>query len=272
MASHRGVFTGFPIETNAVRYTIPFKIVILLAGMSIGADQAEAQIYALRDANGTLILSDKPLGEDAQVFETARVVRVPAQPAGGSAVNLQAGGTTDPATVVSDPRYDALIEDHASAAGLRPDLVRAVIHVESAFNPHARSPKGAIGLMQLMPFTARELGVSNPYDPEQNIRGGTVYLRRLLDRFGGNEELALAAYNAGPEAVSRHGGRIPPFRETRDYVERIKDRTSVLKAQTPLLEIYKVAELVDGREVPRYSNVKPRPSTEYELVERSVKH
>ncbi|MGE3841283.1 MAG: lytic transglycosylase domain-containing protein [Vicinamibacterales bacterium] len=236
--------------------------------MSLGALPARAQIYASRDTNGTLILSDKPLGPEAQVFPAARTARVPA--AGDApAPESVSDGPAVSTRPVSDPRYDALIEDHASANGLRPDLVRAVIHVESGFNPHARSPKGAIGLMQLMPFTARELGVRNPYDPDENIRGGTLYLRQLLDRFHGNEELALAAYNAGPEAVNRFG-RIPPYRETRDYVQRVKGRTAVLTASTPVLEIYKVSEIVDGREVPRYSNVKPRTTNEYALIVRAA--
>ena len=100
-------------------------------------------------------------------------------------------------------------------------LIRAVIHAESAYQPDAVSPKGAQGLMQLMPDTQSEVAVSNPFDPAQNIRGGAAYLARLLDEFSDDLELAAAAYNAGPSAVYRHGG-IPPFEETREYVRRIK--------------------------------------------------
>ena len=104
---------------------------------------------------------------------------------------------------------------------LDPLLVKAVMLTESAGRPRARSPKGAIGLMQLMPATARRFGVANAYDPDQNVGGGARYLRWLLDRYGGNVALALAGYNAGEGAVDRHGG-IPPYRETRDYVWRVR--------------------------------------------------
>ncbi len=121
---------------------------------------------------------------------------------------------------VPDHQLEPLIESHARAQDLDPKLVKAVIQVESGYNAAALSNKGAIGLMQLMPGTARLLDVLDPYDPVQNLRGGVTYLRNLIDRFSGQVEYALAAYNAGPGAVERHGG-IPPYAETRDYVRRV---------------------------------------------------
>ncbi len=112
-----------------------------------------------------------------------------------------------------------LIDRQALAANLDPVLVRALVQVESGYNPAALSNKGAMGLMQLMPETARDLAVARPFEPEDNVRGGTSYLRALLDRFG-RVELALAAYNAGPAAVARYGG-VPPYPETVEYVRRI---------------------------------------------------
>jgi len=113
-----------------------------------------------------------------------------------------------------------LVERWSAERELEPRLVQAVMQVESGYNARALSNKGAIGLMQLMPDTARELAVDDPWDPEQNVRGGTAYLRRMLDTFSGDVERALAAYNAGPGAVTRHAG-VPPFDETRQYVRKV---------------------------------------------------
>ncbi|GAB4271366.1 MAG: lytic transglycosylase domain-containing protein [Deferrisomatales bacterium] len=113
--------------------------------------------------------------------------------------------------------------------GLDPNLVRAVIFVESGEDPHAVSPKGARGLMQLMPGTARELGVDDPLRPRDNVRGGVAYLAWLVERFDGRLDLALAAYNAGPAAVERHRG-VPPYPETRAFVERVLALYGRLKA------------------------------------------
>lgn len=115
---------------------------------------------------------------------------------------------------------DGLIEAYSQKNGLDSAFVKAVIKQESGFQPKVTSSCGAMGLMQLMPATANSLGVKDAYDPEQNIAGGTKYLKGLLDRFGGDKSLALAAYNAGPNAVAKYNG-IPPYKETQNYVKNI---------------------------------------------------
>ena len=211
-----------------------------------------AQIYAWRDASGTLILSDRKLSDGAMTYAVPE------------STNIRVATSSLPPS--GHDRFESLVQEHASRHALRPDLVRAVIQVESGFNPMARSPKGAMGLMQLMPETARELGVRNPYDPADNIRGGCAYLRQLIDRYNGSEELALAAYNAGAGAVDRHGRTIPPYRETRDYVRKVAARGGDLaQASRSKPVVYKTFELIDGRIVPRYSTSKPASGT-FEIV------
>ena len=117
--------------------------------------------------------------------------------------------------------YDEIIREAADAYAMDPALIRAVMAAESAFHPFAVSRTGAEGLMQLMPELSDEMGVSNAFDPRENIMGGVRYLKRLLDYHDGNLDLALASYNAGPGNVERYGG-VPPFRETRNYVKTIK--------------------------------------------------
>jgi soluble lytic murein transglycosylase-like protein len=127
-------------------------------------------------------------------------------------------------------QIDRLVSANASAWGVDPALVKAIIANESAFNPAATSKTGAQGLMQLEPGTAAGLGVSNAYDPAQNIWGGTRYIKGLLDRFHGDLRLAVAAYNAGPGAVEKYGG-VPPYAETQAYVENVLDSYQKYKTQ-----------------------------------------
>jgi soluble lytic murein transglycosylase-like protein len=122
-----------------------------------------------------------------------------------------AGGTTD---------FEAEINAAATSNGIDPALLKGLVQQESGFNPNARSGAGAVGLTQLMPGTAAALGVTEPTDPAQSLQGGARYLREQLDRFGGDERLALAAYNAGPGAVSKYGG-VPPYAETQGYVNKV---------------------------------------------------
>lgn len=130
---------------------------------------------------------------------------------------------------VTNSQYDSLIMQHSYNHGVDPTLVKAVMKAESNFNPQAVSPKGAQGLMQLMPDTARHMSVYDPFDPDDNIRGGTRYLRLLDETFQGNLELILAAYNAGPNRVKEHNMNIPPFEETRNFIKRVKHYYNKLK-------------------------------------------
>ena len=201
---------------------------------------AHAQLYSWTDASGRLIISDRPQAEGARTYSVAYV---------GASYGV-AKGPSAPKRRITE--FDDLIVENATQHSLHPDFVRAVIQAESAFNPRARSVKGAMGLMQLMPGTAAEYGVTNAYDPVQNIRAGVAYLKSLLVRFGNDISLALAAYNAGPGAVEKYGRAVPPYKETRNYVSKIRANVGAATETGPKPIVRRV-EIVNGREVVRYS-------------------
>jgi soluble lytic murein transglycosylase-like protein len=167
-----------------------------------------ADIYRYEDDEGIVHFTDAPTDRRFKIFmrdlKKDRQLRT----------KLQLASSVNPA------EYEQIISSSAAKYGVSASLIKAVIHAESGYNPNAVSRKGASGLMQLMPGTARSLKVSNSFDPKDNVEGGVKYLRFLLDTFRGDVSLAVAAYNAGLNKVARYGG-IPPYNETRTYVNRV---------------------------------------------------
>jgi len=175
---------------------------------------AKADIYEYTSNDGMVYLSNVQKSSQYKVLisaplEPATEIEPPAQPDKPSFNHA------------SKSSYNQLIRGVARQYGLDSALLHAIITVESKYNPKAVSHKGAIGLMQLMPKIGNQYGIDNLYDPAQNVQGGAQYLRDLLKKFNGDVSLALAAYNAGEIAVARNGNRIPPYRETRDYVPKV---------------------------------------------------
>ena len=193
---------------------------LLLVTVCAAPGLALADVYSFTDANGVAHFSNVPSDSRFQLLITSSPTDAVAAAPKGKSIDWLARSA----------QYDGVISVAAKAATIQAALVRAVIVVESGFNPRAVSKKGAIGLMQLQPATAKRYGVKNIYDPEQNVRAGAHYLSDLLTRFDSNLELALAAYNAGEEAVERYGRHVPPYRETLAYVP------SVLKVYQRLMD------------------------------------
>jgi soluble lytic murein transglycosylase-like protein len=182
-------------------------LIATLFAASIAA--ANPKIYTYLDAQGLRHYTDVPDNNRYRLLVLSPQDRT------------ASGDRYDMRLLAKASRYDSIIEHAALSAAVESNLLRAVIVVESGFNSHAVSKRGAVGLMQLMPATASRFGVSNPYDAQQNVHAGARYLKFLIDRFGHDIRLALAAYNAGEEAVARNGGQIPPFSETMAYVPRV---------------------------------------------------
>ena len=186
---------------------------LLASFVLLACAPARADMYMAMGADGTLTLTDVFQGDG---FE-ARAARVT---------------TPDQATRPQALPFASIVAAAAAEHDLPEALIHAVIRAESNYDPGAVSPKGAVGLMQLMPGTARELGVSDARDPAANVRAGTQYLKRLLGMFGNDVAVALAAYNAGPAAVARHGGQVPPYAETQRYVPRVIERFERLRSRS----------------------------------------
>ena len=197
---------------NKLNNFLPFLslVYICVVVIMLTSRPANAEIYTYEDENGTVHFSNVPTDPQYKMIIPPNVLK-------GVPSYLALKGGKD--TKQSD--FNKLIESKSYKYGLDPALVKAVIAVESDFNPNAVSVKGARGLMQLMPMTANELGVFNSFDPESNIDGGTRYLRYLLDYFSWDVDLALAAYNAGIMRVIQNTG-IPPIPATHEYIGRVK--------------------------------------------------
>jgi soluble lytic murein transglycosylase-like protein len=184
-----------------MKLRVIFSFTAALAALVLLSSYAFADVYVYKDKSGVLMFTNVP------------------NHAGYRRVLRESNGQASASTLLNGS-YDDLIRTASGRYNVDADLVRAVIKAESDFNAGARSQKGAMGLMQLMPDTARLHNVNDAYDPSANVEGGVRHLRMLLDRYDGDLELSLAAYNAGSAAVEKHRG-IPPFAETKDYVRRV---------------------------------------------------
>ena len=190
-----------------IKFAASLLLMFIIPAFGIGT--AWADIYSYTDESGNIHFSNIP---DDPRFKS--ILKTPAIESFATPLGLRT-------YFANQKRYMPLIADAAKANQLEFALLHAVICAESGYNPHAKSPKGAIGLMQLMPATARRYGITNLYDPAQNIQAGALYLRDLMHLFNNDMNLTLAAYNAGENAVLRYDNQIPPYRETMQYVPKV---------------------------------------------------
>jgi soluble lytic murein transglycosylase-like protein len=192
--------------------------------VACGTASAAEHVYVALTAQGIPLYTNQPRRGGAISVMTFTIPLRPSMRAGKSGLRTQRAARLRGAPL--DTAIDSLIRLAAATYHVEERLLRSVIEVESGFNPAARSERGAMGLMQLMPDTARRFGVIDAYDPVQNIDAGTRYLKSLLQMFDGDVRLALAAYNAGEDSVLRYGRRVPPFAETQAYVTAVLTRLS----------------------------------------------
>lgn len=215
-------------------------IAILAAAIFLYVSPSSADIYKYTDDNGVVCYTDSPMGK-----KTMRILKEKKV-----AENQEKSLSPQPAMEPRD--YSAYVQNAATKYEIEPEVIKAVIKTESNGNHRAVSSKGAMGLMQLMPSTAYDMNVVNPFNPEENIEGGTRYLRFLLEKFNGDLTLALAAYNAGPKTVEKYGN-VPPISETKQYVKKI---LSIVKGKGTYIFSESAAQ----------ANVAPQPVPIYRVV------
>ena len=202
-----------------MRLGFALSVVLAVLALVAGARPAHADIYTYKDERGVVHFTNMPNGDKR--FKLLRREESSAPNAGMPVVGTPGNVSSWMPAATDVKRYASIIENTARAHGVEAALVHAVITAESGYNPRAYSKAGATGLMQLMPATAARYGVRNIWDPVENIQGGVRYLKDLIAMFNGNLELAVAAYNAGENAVIRAGHRIPPYAETAHYVPKV---------------------------------------------------
>ena len=212
-------------------------------------------ISAHLDSQGRVVfVNEEPPSPSRPANASRRVVAsASATPKSDSTEPISAGEFLGESSTLGQGNLDALIEEAAGQHQIDPDLVRAIIQVESNYNPYAVSPRGARGLMQLIPATARRFGVRNLFDPRSNLDGGIRYLKYLMGMFEGDLQLSLAAYNAGEDAVARSRG-VPPFRETQDYVRKITELYPLRSATHAISSVPRIEKYVDSQGVVHFSN------------------
>ncbi len=211
------------MRLSLAKYVAAGGLLFLLTGLPARADYVVLRSGARLNVTGYELLGDR-----YRLHVQGGVAEVPIS----DIVAIEPEEIFEPSTepLTEKTPFQKLIHDSATRYNLDPNLIHSVISIESNFNPKAVSPKNARGLMQLMPRTAQLMGVKDAFDPGQNIDGGSHYLSDLLKKYGNNLNLALAAYNAGPDSVDRYGRRVPPYLETMKYVQRIAKTYAKLKA------------------------------------------
>lgn len=236
---------------NSAQRWVGSGALALLGSFFLSTLQAADNISASLDSSGKVIFANEPSPSSSSRRVLAATGRSQTTAYPQAVTSEEVPGET---LGEAPPKLDELIEATAHQHQLDPDLIRAIVQVESNFNPYAVSPRGARGLMQLIPATARRFGVRNSFDARSNLDGGARYLKHLMGMFRGDLPLTLAAYNAGEDAVERSGG-VPPFRETQDYLRKIGQIYPLRPMPGGVPEVQQITKFVDARGIVHFSNL-----------------